>query len=234
MVRELSGLMGRSSAEALQTLLQGAFHHRGTGLLSTIIGGVTLVVTATGVFAELQNSLNEIWKAGPAAFTTSEIIRVRLLSLGLIGTLGFLLIVSLLMSTALQALGNKMAEYAPGLRAIIFYANGVGTFVLLSIMFGAIYKVLPDRRIDWRDVAVGAVMTSLLFAIGKFLISLYIGGSAIATAYGSAGSIIVMLLWVYYSTQIFLFGAEFTKVWALRREAARARRAGNQSSTISR
>ncbi|MGH7042120.1 MAG: YihY/virulence factor BrkB family protein [Acetobacteraceae bacterium] len=228
-VQELSGLMGSSSAQALQAMLKGAFLHRGSGWLATAIGGVTLVVTATGVFAELQNSLNEIWKTEPTAFTTAEIIRVRLLSLGLIGAVGFLLIVSLVMSTVLRAVGNRLSDIAPNTTTLIVYANGIGTFVLLSFMFAAIYKVLPDRWIAWHDVAVGAIMTSLLFAAGKFLISLYIGGSAIATAYGSAGSIIVMLIWVYYSAQIFLLGAEFTKVWATRREQPWHQDAGNLS-----
>jgi membrane protein len=228
-VRELSGVMGTGSAEALQALLRGAFHHKGSGIIATAIGVVTLVVTATGVFSELQNSLNEIWKAEPSAFTTSEIIRVRLLSLGLIGALGFLLIVSLLMSAGLQAVGKRLSEIAPHIQAIIIYANGIGTFVLLSVMFAAIYKVLPDRMISWRDVAVGSIMTALLFTAGKFLIGLYIGGSAIATAYGSAGSILVMLVWVYYSAQIFLLGAEFTKVWAMHRRQYGWLSSGNHS-----
>lgn len=228
-VQELSSLMGTDSAKAIQALLQGAFHHPGNGFLATAVGVVTLLVTATGVFAELQNSLNEIWKAEPAGFTTTEIIRVRLLSLGLIGALGFLLIVSLIMSTLLRAIGGRLAEIAPNATTLIVYANGIGTFILLSFMFAAIYKVLPDRWISWRDVGVGAVMTSLLFTVGKFLISLYIGGSAIASAYGSAGSVIVLLLWVYYSVLAFLLGAEFTKVWATRREQHKREAAENLS-----
>lgn len=217
-VRELSGVMGESSAAALQELLKGAFRHHENSVIATVIGVVTLLVTATGVFTELQSALNAIWKAEPAAFTTTEILRVRLLSLGLIGTLGFLLIVSLLFSAAVQAVGHRIAAFAPGTKTLLIYANGIGTFVLLSFMFAAIYKVLPDRHIGWRDVAVGAVVTSLLFTAGKFAIGLYIGGAQIASSYGSAGSVIVLLIWIYYSAQTFLLGAEFTKVWAMRRE----------------
>jgi membrane protein len=216
-VNEMSGLIGKQGAAALQTLLRGAFYHRGSGWIATAIGVVTLIVMATGVFVELQTSLNEIWKAEPPPFTTAELIRGRLLSLGLIGAVGFLLIVSLLFSALLRALGAKLSEFAPNMNQLLLIANGAGSFVLLCILFAAIYKVLPDRWIGWRDVAVGAVVTSLLFTAGKFLISLYVGSSAFATAYGSAGSLIVLLLWIYYSAQIFLLGAEFTKVYAFHR-----------------
>lgn len=213
-VRELSGLMGKMSAEALQALLRGAFHHPGSGIMATVIGVITLVVTATGVFAELQSSLNAIWKAEPSGFTTTEIVRVRLLSLGLVGALGFLLVVSLVFSAGLRALGAQVQLISEHFQTVLTVGNVIGSFLLLSLIFAAIYKMLPDRRIAWRDVAVGAVVTALLFTAGKFLISLYIGGSAIATSYGSAGSILVLLLWIYYSAEIFFLGAEFTKVFA--------------------
>lgn len=216
-VRELSGLMGRESAQALQELLKGAFFHRGTGYLATAIGVLTLLITATGVFVEMQSSLNAIWKAEPAAFTTSEIVRARLLSLGLVGALGFLLVVSLILSAGMRAAGGYLDLVSLRFRVVLQFGNFMLSFALLAFVFAAIYKVLPDRRIAWRDVGVGAVVTAVLFNIGKYAISLYIGGSAIASAYGSAGSLIVILVWIYYSVQVFFLGAEFTKVYASRR-----------------
>jgi membrane protein len=213
-VQELSGVMGQESAQALQTLLNGAFHHRGSGWLATVLGGITLLITATGVFVELQSSLDAIWKAEPAAFTTSEIVKARLLSLGILAALAFLLIVSLLFSTALQAAGTYFGVISNHFQTVLMAGNVVVSFVLLCLLFAAIYKVLPDCYVAWRDVGVGAVVTALLFSVGKFAISFYIGSSAIASSYGSAGSLIVLLVWIYYSTQIFFFGAEFTKVYA--------------------
>ncbi|HJS85218.1 MAG TPA: YihY/virulence factor BrkB family protein [Acetobacteraceae bacterium] len=213
-VQELSGVMGEESAQALQTLLTGAFFHRGSGWLATAFGVVTLLITATGVFVELQSSLNAIWKAEPAAFTTSEIVRARLLSLGILAALAFMLIVSLLFSTALHAAGAYFTVVSAHLQTVLIAGNVVVSFVLLTLLFAAIYKVLPDRIIAWRDVGVGAFVTAALFSIGKFAISFYIGSSAIASSYGPAGSLIVLLVWIYYSTQIFFLGAEFTKVYA--------------------
>jgi membrane protein len=213
-VAELSGLMGRDSAAVLQQLLKGAFHS-GAGVLATAIGVVTLLLTATGVFAELQTSLNAIWKAEPQRSVTTEMVRVRLLSLGLVATLGFLLLVALVVSTALQAASTWLNVGSPGFQILLSAVNATVSFLLLAAMFAAIYKVLPDREIGWRDVGVGAVMTALLFVVGKFLISLYIGSSAVTSSYGSAGSLMAMLIWIYYSAQIFLLGAEFTKVFAM-------------------
>ena len=222
-VNELSGVMGKESAAALQTLLKGAYHHPGSGWLATVLGGVTLLLTATGVFVELQSSLNAIWRAEPAAFTTSEIVRARLLSLGILAALAFLLIVSLLFSTALQAAGTYFSLISAHFQAVLMAGNIAVSFVLLTLLFAAIYKVLPDRVIAWRDVGVGAFVTAALFSVGKFAISFYIGSSAIATSYGSAGSLIVLLVWIYYSTQIFFLGAEFTKVYAWSRGRMLAR-----------
>ncbi len=217
-VTELSGLMGTESAQALQALLEGAFRHPGSGRLAFFIGIATFLITATGVFVELQTSLNAIWKVEPAGFTTGEILRSRLLSLGLIGALGFLLVVSLLFSAAVHAAGTWLDLITGRAQTILRLGNLVFSFALLVAMFAGIYKVLPDRHIHWSDVGMGSVVTALLFEIGKYAISLYIGSSAIASSYGSAGSVIVVLVWIYYSVQIFLLGAEFTKVWAFRRD----------------
>jgi membrane protein len=212
---QFSGLMGRQTADVLQSAVASAAD-RSSSIVATIIGVTTLVATASGVFGEMQAALNSIWKAKPQATTVSRLIRARILSLGLVAALGFLLIVSLVISAGLTAFGNYLDTVLPMGRLILPGLNFVVSVVLLGVLFGAIYKVLPDRSLQWNDVIVGAVITSVLFNIGKSLIAWYIGSSAIASSYGAAGGLIVLLLWVYYSVQIFLFGAEFTKVYANR------------------
>ena len=212
-VSQINGLMGQQGAEAVQSMLQGAAR-RGTGILATVIGVVTLLVAASGVFGEMQAALNAIWRATPPAGTFWRLLRARLISLGLVVTLGFLLMVSLVASAALQAVGGWLSDAFPGVHAALWAASLVTSFVLATALFGAIYKILPDTRIAWRDVIVGAAVTALLFAIGKNLISLYIGSSSIATTYGAAGALAVIFVWIYYSSQIFLFGAEFTRAFA--------------------
>ena len=175
---------------------------------------MTLVVAASGVFGEMQSALNAFWKVEPRGTTVSRLIRARAASLGLVAALGFLLLVSLVISAGLSALGNYINAFLPFADFILEGLNFLISFVLISVLFAAIYKVLPDKRLAWRDVLVGAVATALLFTLGKFLIGLYIGSSAIASSYGAAGALILVLLWVYYSAQIFLLGAEFTKVYA--------------------
>ena len=175
---------------------------------------ITLVITASGVFGEMQTALNAIWKAKPKGTTVSQLIRARAASLGLVAALGFLLMVSLVVSTALTAFGNYLDFVLPFGKVILTVLNVVVSLMLISFLFAAIYKVLPDRNLEWRDVVVGAVVTAVLFTIGKSLISWYIGSSAVASSFGAAGALIVLLLWVYYSAQIFLLGAEFTKVYA--------------------
>ena len=182
---------------------------------------MTLVVAASGVFGEMQSALNAFWKVAPRGTTVSRLIRARAASLGLVAALGFLLLVSLVISAGLSALGSYINAFLPFADFILEGLNFLISFVLISVLFAAIYKVLPDKRLAWRDVLVGAVATSLLFTLGKFLIGLYIGSSAIASSYGAAGALILVLLWVYYSAQIFLLGAEFTKVYASHRGSHR-------------
>ena len=153
-------------------------------------------------------------RAEPRGTTLSRLIRARATSLALVGTLGFLLLVSLVVSTLISALSSYINAYLPFGRLVLQTLSFVMSFGLITLLFGAIYKVLPDRRIEWHDVLIGALATALLFTIGKSLISLYIGSSAVASSYGAAGSLIVVLLWIFYSVQIFLLGAEFTKVYA--------------------
>jgi len=220
MVGQLRDMMGDQAAEAVQTMIASA-GNKSSGIWATVIGLITLLVTATGVFGEMQASLNLIWKAQAQAGLTG-ILKARAASLGLVATLGFLLLVSLVVSAALTALGTAMNRIVPGIETILHLANFLISFLMISALFAAIYKILPDRRLRWKDVAVGAVATAFLFTIGKTLIGLYIGSSAVASSYGAAGALVIVLLWIYYSSQIFLLGAEFTKVWASHHGSAEA------------
>ncbi|MEA2995224.1 MAG: rane protein, partial [Alphaproteobacteria bacterium] len=212
---QLGGLMGQQTADVLQSAVASA-GEKSSGILATIIGIVTLIATASGVFGEMQSALNAIWKAKPEGTTVSRLIRARAASLGLVAALGFLLIVSLVVSAGLTAFGNYLDTILPFGKVILSAVNAVVSVALISVLFAAIYKVLPDRHLEWGDVIVGAIVTAILFTIGKSLIGWYIGSSAVASTYGAAGGLIVLLLWVYYSAQIFLLGAEFTKVYANR------------------
>jgi membrane protein len=211
-VSQLSGVMGKQSAEILQSMIQSA-SNRSSGTLATIIGIATLLLTATGAFAEIQSALNAIWKAAPSV-GLSELVRARLVSLGLVVTLGFLMLVSLVVSAGLAALGGYLSDLFPGGHFLVSALNWVISLIFISALFAAIYKILPDKPIAWGDVGVGAVVTAILFTIGKSLIGLYIGTSSVASSYGAAGAILIILLWVYYSVQIFLVGAEFTRAYA--------------------
>ncbi|RWD69572.1 MAG: YihY/virulence factor BrkB family protein, partial [Mesorhizobium sp.] len=213
---EISGVMGPQSADLLKATLETA-SHGWSSALATLIGVVTLLVTASGVFGEMQQSLNEIWKVRPNGASLSRLVRARAASLGLVAALGFLLLVSLAASTAIAALGEIINRSLPFGELIVSAINTIVSFALIAFLFAAIYKVLPDRELTWRDVGVGALVTALLFTIGKSLIGWYIGTSAIATSYGAAGALMVVLVWVYYSAQIFLFGAEITRAYSLRR-----------------
>jgi membrane protein len=217
---QIGSLMGQQTADVLQSAVANA-SGRSSGILATVIGVVTVMVTASGVFVEMQSALNAIWKAKPQGGTVSQLLRARALSLGLVAALGFLLLVSLAVSAALTAFGNYLNAMLPFGKIIVEALNALISLVLIAVLFAAIYKVLPDRPIGWRDVIVGAVVTAVLFTIGKSLIGWYIGGSAVASSYGAAGALIVLLLWVYYSAQIFLLGAEFTKVYANDRAGAK-------------
>jgi membrane protein len=210
---QLTGLMGQQAADVLQTALASA-STKSSGIIATIVGVVTLLVTASGMFGEMQAALNRIWKAEPKSGTISNLVRARAASLGLVAALGFLLVASLVVSAAITALGSYLDAWLPFGQAILSILNVIVSLALLTVLFAAIYKVLPDRAIAWRDVIMGAAVTAVLFTIGKSLIGWYLGSSAVASSYGAAGGLIVLFLWIYYSTQIFLAGAEFTKVYA--------------------
>ncbi|MFC7607401.1 YihY/virulence factor BrkB family protein [Teichococcus aestuarii] len=217
-VAQLQGLMGPGGAEMVQSIILSASNPT-SGMLASVFGVLTLFITASGVFGEIQASLNMIWRAELKGDTVSRLLRARAASLGLVATLGFLLMVSLVVSAALTALGSLLDQSLPAVAVLVRLANAVISFALICALFAAIYKFLPDRRLEWRDVLVGAVVTTLLFNVGKTLIGLYLGSSAIGSTYGAAGSAVIVLLWIYYSAQIFLLGAEFTKAYAIRRDA---------------
>ncbi len=212
-VSQLSGLMGRETAEALQTMIRSA-SDRMSGTIATLVGVGTILLATSGVFGEVQSALNAVWKAKPRSSTMSRLVRARLASLGLVFAFGFVLMVSLAVSAALTALSTYLHGVFPALEAVLVVLDFALSIVLISALFAAMYKVLPDAPIAWRDVGIGAVVATLLFAGGKYLIALYIGRSDIASSFGAAGALIVLLLWIFYSAQIFLLGAEFTRAWA--------------------
>jgi len=226
---QISGLMGAASADAIQGMIQNA-SNKNSGIIATVIGSVTLLVAASGVFLEMQTALNAIWKVESRAGMVSQLVRARLQSLGLVMTLGFLLMVSLLLSAALAALDSFLANRLPGVHLALQAVSLVISFGLITVLFAAIYKVLPDTDVAWRDVGIGAVVTALLFTLGKNGISLYIGNSRIATTYGAAGALAIILVWIYYSSQIFLLGAEFTMAWAQASGSHVGRRPGSHEA----
>lgn len=211
-VGQFTGMIGKETGEVLQSMIASA-SLKGTGAMALIIGAATLILTASGAFSQIQSSLNVIWKAEPKA-GLSRLVRARLAGLGLVLTLGFLMLVSLVVSAGLAALGHWIDAMFPAGNALVAVANFVISVALLSAVFAAIYKLLPDTPIAWRDAAIGAVVTALLFTIGKSAIGLYIGKSQVAAGFGPAGSLIALLVWIYYSSLIFLLGAEFTRAFA--------------------
>ncbi len=212
---QLRDLMGEQGAAAVESLLKNV-SKPSEGLIGAVVGVVVLLVGAMSVFGELQNSLDRIWRA-PARREISglwSLVRSRLLSFGMILAAGFLLIVTLVVSAAVVALGKWWSPWLRGWAVLAEGANFVVSFALVTVTFALIYKIMPRVRVQWRDVWVGAAVTAMLFAIGKLLIGLYIGTSSFASAFGAAGSLAVLLIWMYYSAQIFLLGAEFTWVYA--------------------
>jgi membrane protein len=213
-VGQLRGLVGREGAEAVQAMLEGA-SRRKSGLVATIIGSITFLFAATGAFLELQTVLNTIWRVKPNPdLNIAAFIRDRVRSFGLVLAVGFLLLVSLAVSAALAAAGAWLDQRAPGVPLLWRTLNAVVSLGVITTLFALVYRVLPDVELAWRDVLTGAFVTAVLFTLGKQVIGFYLGQSATASSYGAAGSVIVLLLWVYYSTQILLLGAEFTRVYA--------------------
>jgi membrane protein len=215
LLSQLRELTGDASVEALKNLLASAHYSDKRGVAAAI-GIITLLIGATSVFGELQRALNVIWGAreGESDDGWWELVRRRLLSFGMVLGVGFLLLVSLLASAALAALGGWLESRFPMLRIVLPAIDVAMSFGMTVLLFAMIYKYVPRQRIAWRDVWIGAAVTAFLFAVGKSLIGLYLGRSSFSSAYGAAGSLIVLLLWIYYSAQIFLLGAEFTRVFA--------------------
>ena len=212
---QLRGMIGEQGAVAVEGLLQSVAKPK-DGMLATVIGVAVLLVGATSVFAELQDALDRIWRAPVRARSSGlwTLIRARVLSFGMILGIGFMLMVSLVVSAALSALGNWWAPVFGGWEPLLQGVNLLVSFVLITVIFALIYKIMPRAHVEWRDVWIGAAVTALLFSVGKSLIGLYIGRSGVTSGFGAAGSLAVLLVWVYYSAQIFLLGAEFTWVYA--------------------
>lgn len=213
---QISGFVGNEAALQVQQTIRGAALSD-RSYFATMVGIITLLVGATSVFSEIQDSINAIWKlkSKPKGTGMLKILLNRLLSFSIVVSLGFLLLVSLLINGAMDALFSHLTKIFPELTVIVLYIfNVITTFAITSLLFGMIFKVLPDARIKWKQVRAGALTTAALFMTGKFLIGYYIGHSVLSTAYGTAGTVIVMLLWVYYSAMILYFGAVFTHVYA--------------------
>lgn len=212
---QLRALTGDAGAAAIRELLTSAHYSDKKGLAAAI-GVVTLVVGATSVFGELQNALQRIWQtpAQPRSVGWWRFVRGRVLSVGMVLGVGFLLLVSLVASAALAAFGGWLGAYLPQLEIVLPLLDLVVSFGMTVLLFALIYRYVPREPVPWEDVWIGATVTALLFTIGKYLIGIYLGKSSFNSAYGAAGSLIVLLLWIYYSAQVFLLGAEFTRVFA--------------------
>ena len=214
-VGQLGGLIGSEGATAIQGLLKSA-SEPAKSLIASIISVVTLIVGSTSIFAELQSDLDRIWRA-PEVVKPAGIwglLRSRLLSFGLIAAIGFLLLVSLVVSAALAAVGTWWGAWFGGWVMTLQIVNQIVSFVFVTILFALMYRILPRVQVAWEDVIHGAIATGLLFTIGKFAIGMYLGKAGVTSGFGAAGSIVVLLVWVYYSSQIFLLGAEFTWLYA--------------------
>ncbi len=213
---QLSGLLGKQAALQIQEIIKDASVSGNS--FAAVFGFVMLIVAATSVFSEMQSSLNLIWnlkvKKGSGWL---RMLKNRLLSFSITASLGFLLLVSLFISSLLDGLMEKLQETFPDIGFVLIYTSNILlTLFVVALLFAIIYRVLPDAIISWKDVAAGAIFTAVLFMIGKFCITIYIGHSSMGSSYGSAGSLVILLLWVYYSSIILYFGAEFTKAYALK------------------
>ncbi|MCO6418483.1 YihY/virulence factor BrkB family protein [Siccirubricoccus sp. KC 17139] len=211
---QLQGLLGKAGADAVEAMIAGA-GNKTSGTIATVVGIVTLLLTASGVFGEVQSSLNAIWRAPPPpGDAVTRVLRAKLAALLAVIATGFLLLASLVASAVLSAFGSWAGGVVPEVLLLLGLANFGLSFLLVAALFAAIYKILPNRPVAWGDVVVGALVTAFLFTLGKSVIGWYIGSSSVASTYGAAGALMGVLLWVYYSAQIFLLGAEFTRAWA--------------------
>lgn len=216
-VGQIGGLVGRDGAQAIQSILEGAAKSS-LSIPVTIIGVITFMLGATGAFLELQDDLDAIWRVKPRSRGNflRDLLMQRIISFGLVLGFAFLLLTSLVVSAALAGAHTYMGHAFPGVAALWEAVNVVVSLGVITLLFAMIYKVVPDVKLKWSDVWVGALVTAGLFTIGKFLIGLYLGKSTFASTYGAAGSVVIILVWVYYSSQIILLGAEFTRAYVER------------------
>jgi membrane protein len=214
---QIRDVVGSQTASIVEALLKSA-HRPAAGILATLLGVIALLVGASGAFMELRDALNYIWdvpaRTGSGAW---GLVRDRFYSFAMVLGVGFLLIVSLALSAMTQAAASYSGRYISIPAPAVAAGNFLTTFLVTSILFALIYRIVPEVRVDWQDVAIGSMMTAALFAAGKLLIGFYLGKAGVGSAYGAAGSVVVLLVWVYYSAQVFLYGAELTHVVALRR-----------------
>ena len=214
---QLSGFLGSNNAQQLQEIIKKAAIS-GKGTLAAIIGVITLLFAATTVFAEIQDSINTIWGVKPKPKKgLLKMLRNRVLSFSVVVSLGFLLVVSLGVTAVMDALSKQLQARFPDITVIVFYTlNQLVTLGVVWLIFAVVFRVLPDAKIRWKDIAAGALVTAVLFMLGKFAISFYISKAAVGSTYGAAGSLVVLLVWTYYASLILYFGAEFTKAYAVR------------------
>ena len=216
-VETIGGMIGSESAKAIQGMIESASNKPTTGIISAVIAGVTLLIGAGGVVGQLQTSLNRIWGVEPKSGLGMWVfIRQRLISFAMVLAVGFLLLVSLVVTALLTAFSQFIGSYIGGAALVSHLLDIVVSLAFVTLLFAIIYKFVPDVKIQWTDVWIGAALTSILFTVGKFLIGLYLGTSGVSSAYGAAGSLITVLLWVFYSSLIFLLGAKFTQAYASR------------------
>jgi membrane protein len=217
-VEQIGMLIGEESARGIQTILEQAQQQPKSGLHAGLLGITVLLVGAAGVFIQLQDALNAIWRVRPKLHSAlKETLQKYLVSFSMVIGIGFLLLVSLVMSAMLSGLSKYMGSLMPDNLLTVQWINQLLSLALITLLLAVMFKFVPDVKLAWRDVWGAAALTSLLFTIGKFFIGLYLGHSGISSAYGAAGSLVVILIWVYYSTQIMLFGVEFTKCYKKRR-----------------
>jgi membrane protein len=214
---QMQSFVGKDAAIQIQEIIKNA-SLSGKSNVAAVIGIIALLIGATTVFTEIQDSINMIWnlKRKPEA-GWKVLVKTRILSFEVIGSLGFLLLVSLGVTAIIESISTRLQAKFPGITIIIFYViNLIITLGVVTTLFGVIFKVLPDAKIKWKDVLAGSITTALLFMLGKFAITYYIAKSDIGSTYGTAGSFVVLLVWIYYSSFILYFGAEFTKAWAVK------------------
>ncbi|MEO0012230.1 MAG: hypothetical protein RLZZ535_619 [Cyanobacteriota bacterium] len=220
-IEQIQGLIGKQGAQAVQAMIQNAQQPGAGGVLATVFGVTTLLLGASGVFGQLQEALNTIWDVQPrSGINIQSFLQKRLLSFAMVLTIGFLLMVSLVVSTALAAIANYFGHFFPQWIQFGQILNFIFSFVGTTLLFALMYKVLPDIKIAWSNLWIGATTAALLFTVGKFLIGLYLGNTSIGSSYGTASSLVIVLIWVFFSAQILLLGAEFTQVYARRHEPA--------------